>query len=44
MSKLDKAVAEDFLDEDPEIPSQKYALLSFLSPNSVLEKKELFFF
>ena len=44
MSKVDKLPVEDFLDEDPEIPSQKYALLSFLSPNKVLEKKELFFF
>jgi hypothetical protein len=44
MSKSDKFSSEDFLDEDPEIPSQKYALLSFLSPNKVLEKKELFFF
>ena len=45
MSKSDtKHIAEDFLDEDPEIPSQKYALISFLSPNKVLDKKELFFF
>lgn len=44
MSKHTKPVSEDFLDEDPEIPSQKYALLSFLSPNKVLENKDLFFF
>jgi hypothetical protein len=37
-------VVEDFLDEDTEIPSQKYVLLSFLSPEKVLDKKELFFF
>lgn len=37
-------VVEDFLDEDTEIPGQKYVLLSFLSPESVLEKKESFFF
>lgn len=44
-SQVDQvAQVEDFLDEDPEIPSQKYALLSFLSPNKVLEKKELFLF
>jgi len=35
---------EDFLDEDNEIPSQRYVLLSFLSPERVLEKKDLFFF
>jgi hypothetical protein len=35
---------EDFLDEDTEIPGQQYVLLSFLSPEKVLDKKELFFF
>lgn len=38
------AVVEDFLDEDTEIPGQRFALLSFLSPEKVLDKKELFFF
>ena len=37
-------VVEDFLDEDTEIPGQKYVLLSFLSPEKVLDKKEVFFF
>ena len=37
------AVIEDFLDEDTEIPGQKYVLLSFLSPEKVLDKKDLFF-
>ncbi len=37
-------VVEDFLDEDTEIPGQRYVLLSFLSPEKVLDKKELFFF
>jgi len=35
---------EDFLDEDTEIAGQRYVLLSFLSPEKVLDKKELFFF
>jgi hypothetical protein len=39
-----KPVVEDFLDEDSEIPGQKFVLLSFLSPENVLSKKELFFF
>jgi hypothetical protein len=39
-----EAVVEDFLDEDTEIPGQRYVLLSFLSPEKVLDKKELFFF
>jgi len=37
-------VIEDFLDEDTEIPGQRYVLLSFLSPEKALDKKELFFF
>jgi hypothetical protein len=37
-------VVEDFLDEDAEISSQRYVLLSFISPEKVLDKKELFFF
>jgi hypothetical protein len=37
-------VREDFLDEDNEIPSQRFVLLSFLSPEKVLERKEQFFF
>ena len=37
-------VVEDFLDEDAEIPGQRYVLLSFLSPENVLEKKEHYFF
>jgi len=35
---------EDFLEEDPEIRSQKFVLLSFLSPENVLENKNHFFF
>jgi hypothetical protein len=38
-----KEVREDFLDEDNEIPGQRYALLSFLSPEKVLERKEMYF-
>ena len=35
---------EDFLEEDPEIRSQKFVLLSFLSPENILENKDQFFF
>ncbi len=35
---------EDFLDEDPEISGQKVVLLSFISPENVLEQKDKFFF
>lgn len=45
MSKSETAaVIEDFLEEDTEIPGQRYALLSFLSPEKVLDRKDLFFF
>jgi hypothetical protein len=37
-------VVEDFLDEDTDIPGQRYVLLSFLSPEKVLEKKDIYFF
>jgi hypothetical protein len=42
--KVPSAVIEDFLDEDTEIPGQRYVLLSFISPEKVLEKKEVHFF
>jgi hypothetical protein len=38
-----KEVREDFLDEDNEIPGQRFVLLSFLSPEKVLERKDTFF-
>lgn len=37
-------VIEDFLDEDNEVPGQRYVLLSFISPEKVLDKKEHYFF
>jgi hypothetical protein len=43
-SETSSTVVEDFLDEDVEIPAQRYVLLSFLSPEKVLEKKDQFFF
>lgn len=39
-----KDILDDFLDEDPEIQGQKWALVSFLSPERVLEEKSQFFF
>lgn len=37
-------VQEDFLDTDPAIRGQEFCCLSFISPEKVLEKKELYFF
>jgi len=39
-----KQTKEDFLEEDPEIRSQKFVLLSFLSPENVLDSKDQYFF
>ncbi len=44
MSRAVQPTREDFLDEDPEIASQKYVLLSFISPEKVLQTKDKFFF
>lgn len=34
----------DYLDEDPEIPTQKYCIVSFVSPEKILKQKEQFMF
>jgi hypothetical protein len=34
----------DYLDEDPELPNQRYVIVSFLSPEKVVKQKEQFFF
>jgi Family of unknown function (DUF5832) len=39
-----EAPKEVFLEDDTPIPGQKFSLLSFLSPERILEKKDLFFF
>ncbi len=45
MSNKKEAVEEeDFLTEDPEIPSQKYVLISFCSPEKILANKDIYFF
>jgi hypothetical protein len=35
---------ESFLTDDPEISAQKWCLLSFISPENVLNRKDMFFF
>jgi len=35
-------IKEDFLDVDKQIPGQNYVCLSFLSPQNMIEKRELF--
>lgn len=41
---MSNTVREDYLNEDSEIPGQKFCLLSFLSPENVLKKKDLYMF
>ena len=42
--RMSAPTKEDFLDEDNEIPGQRFALLSFISPEKVLARKDLYFF
>jgi hypothetical protein len=44
MSSSNNNVKEDFLDEDNELPGQRFVLLSFLSPEKVLARKDLYTF
>ena len=34
----------DYLDEDPEIPTQRYCIVSFLSPEKIVKQKQEFMF
>ena len=43
MSNLTPVNVEDCLDEDPALRGQNYACLSFISPEDVIKKKEVFF-
>ena len=42
MSNAEELI-EDFLEVDPTIPGQQYCVLSFISPENVLKKKESYF-
>ncbi len=45
LPKKDESGAEiDYLEEDPELPNQRYVVVSFLSPEKILEDKQQFFF
>ena len=44
MSNTSSREVDDFLTEDPEVPGQKFCLLSFLSPENVLKNKSAYFF
>lgn len=40
----DNGDAVDYLEEDPELPNQRYVVVSFISPERVIRNKEQFFF
>ena len=44
LPRTDESGVIDYLDEDPEIPTQKYCIVSFISPEKVIKQKEKFFF
>jgi hypothetical protein len=45
LPKMDDAGERiDYLDEDPEIPTQRYCIVSFISPEKVIADKNRFFF
>ena len=43
-SNLVKVSEKDYLDQDPKIRGQNYVCLSFVSPEDVIQKKEVYFF
>ena len=44
LPKVEDGAVVDYLDEDPEVPTQKYCIVSFLSPEKVIQDKNHFMF
>lgn len=42
--KDDSGADVDYLEEDPELPNQRYVVVSFISPEKVVKQKEHFYF
>jgi hypothetical protein len=40
----DNGVEIDYLEEDPELPNQRYVVVSFISPEKIVKQKQDFFF
>ena len=40
LPKYEDAKTIDYLEEDSEIPTQRYAILSFISPEKVIKQKQ----
>jgi hypothetical protein len=43
LPKIDENGPIDYLEEDPEVPTQRYAIVSFISPEKVLKQKTQFY-
>jgi hypothetical protein len=43
LPKVDENGPVDYLDEDPEVPTQRYCIISFLSPEKVIKQRSEFF-
>ena len=44
LPKVEDGTVVDYLDEDPELPTQRYCIVSFLSPEKVIQDKDRFMF
>lgn len=42
-TREDNGTIVDYLEEDPEVPTQRYCIISFISPEKVLEQKAEFY-
>lgn len=42
LPKMDENGSVDYLEEDPEVPTQRYAIVSFISPEKVIKMKNHF--
>jgi hypothetical protein len=44
LPKIEDGEVVDYLEEDAEIPTQRYAIMSFISPEKVIKQREMFFY
>ena len=43
LPKIEDGVTIDYLEEDPEIPTQRYCIISFISPEKVIKQKNEYY-
>jgi len=44
LPKVEDGQVVDYLEEDAEIPTQRYCIMSFISPEKVIKQKEIFYY